>query len=384
MDLSLLLIHYHTPDLAAECVAALRDSLAEPELTGLAAEIVVVDNGSDQPGHEVLTALPVRLVEPGRNLGYAGGIRLGMERAGGDRVVVLNPDVLVRPGCLARLLSELDPPTGTRGADVVGPRFFLDRERRCRIPPTEPRTRTWELCSVLADRGRPWTRPARRIWRRHARRHWLAAEPLRSFSLSGALLAFHRRTWELAGPFDDRLPLYFEEDDWLQRVRRQGLTARYVPAAEAVHLHGRSSAREPRAAEWFERSRDLFRQRWYGSGLTRLLGWLEPGPGQCPTWPSPASLAPDGRPRLPLGAEASPDARDSAGGWIELSPSPRGFPAAGLPLEGVGERWELPASVWRELAPGTYRLQWVDARGRERIARSFSKPPEQTRQGARS
>lgn len=380
MDLSLLIIHYHTPSLAAECVAALRASLAEADLAALDCEIVLVDNGSDPAGRELLASLPVHLVEPGSNLGYAGGLGLAMERSTGERVVVLNPDVLVTPGCLPRLLEELDgvASSSASAADVVGPRFYLDRQCHCRIPPTEPRTRRWELRSVLADRGQPWTRVARRVWRRHALRHWRAVETFDSISLSGALLAFSRSVWERVGPFDPTLPLYFEEDDWLQRVRRRGLVARYVPAAEAVHLHGRSTAEEPRAAAWFAHSREIFRRRWYGGAFSRVLTRMEPGAELRLPWPCTATCAPDGRPRLPLsGISSGPSPASSNPGWVELSPSPRGFPAAALFLRDVSSPagcWELPESVWCDLAPGTYRLQWVDGRGREGVARSFTRP----------
>lgn len=365
MDLSIILVHYHTPALAAEAVARLRESLDEPALRGLASEIVLVDNGSDAAGRELLASLPARRIDPGTNLGYAGGLCRGMEETRGERVVGLNPDVLVGEGCLARLLDEL-----SAGAAVAGPRFFLDRGGRFVIPPTERRTRSWEVLSALADRGAPWTRPARRIWRRHAQRHWRATEPLRTPALSGALLAFSRETWRRAGPFDATLPLYFEEDDWLRRVRRCGLETRYVPDATAVHLHARSTAAEPRAARWFAESRRQFRRRWYGRLFTRMLERLEPGPELVQPWPRPAPRAADGRPRLEL---AGAGAR-TAGGWIELSLSPRGFPAAARRLDVPPAVWEMPEDLWTALDSGTYSLAWVDDAGEERGRWSFAKP----------
>jgi GT2 family glycosyltransferase len=161
MDLAIILVHYHTPELAAEAVEALRRSLGEPALAGISSEIVLVDNGSDTAGRELLDALPVRRIDPGCNLGFGGGINRGVVETVAERSVVLNPDVLVEPGCLTGLLAELET-----GAAVAGPRFYLDRGRRFRIPPTEPRTRLWELFTSLADRGAPWTPRARRVWRR--------------------------------------------------------------------------------------------------------------------------------------------------------------------------------------------------------------------------
>ena len=71
MRLAIVLVHYHTPDLAAAAVAAVR---ADAAAAGLGEpEVVVVDNGSDPAGRAVLAGLAAELVEPGENLGYAGG-----------------------------------------------------------------------------------------------------------------------------------------------------------------------------------------------------------------------------------------------------------------------------------------------------------------------
>lgn len=367
MDLAIILVHYHTPELAAESVRALRSSLDEPALVGLSSDIVVVDNGSDAAGRELLDSLPARRIDPGANLGYGGGVNRGVEESRAERSVALNPDVLVEPGCLARLLAELED-----GAAVAGPCFYLDRGRRFRIPPTEPRTRLWELLSCLADRGDPWTPRTRRVWRRHARRHWLAKTPLRSPSLSGALLAFSRSVWETAGPFDEGLRLYFEEDDWLRRVARLGFETRYVPGAEAVHLHGRSTRAETRSAAWFADSRRRFRRRWYGRAFSALLRRLEPGPELCLPWPRRAPTTGGERPVLPVGKGLR---------WLELSPSPRGFPAVGRAPsasggDGGSDIWEMPEDLWNELNPGTWRAAWVDERGTELGEASFVKRPQ--------
>ncbi|MBV8200259.1 MAG: glycosyltransferase, partial [Acidobacteria bacterium] len=247
-SLAVVLVHYHTPRLAAAAVGALQRDLASGPgaAAGLDVEWLLVDNGSDAAGRELLASLPLRLLEPGRNLGYAGGVNLGVASSRAELVLLMNPDVLVLPGCAAALVDCL-----RAGAAAAGPRFFWDSGRRLLLPPAERRGRGSELLAVLAaSRGGGWAERARRRSRRHCRRHWLAAAPLPSHSLSGSLLAVRRAAWERVGGFDEGFRLYFEETDWLLRLRRAGLPARFVPAAEAVHLYGRSAALEPRAAEW--------------------------------------------------------------------------------------------------------------------------------------
>jgi GT2 family glycosyltransferase len=356
--LSVVFVHFHTPELAARAVAAVRRQAAEPAASGLEVEILVVDNGSDATGRERLAALPAILLEPGANLGYAGGVNLGARHATGEALAFANPDVEPLPGCLPALIDTL-----AAGAGVAGPRLYWDGGRRLLLPPAERRDRASELLDRLATRGEPWVRRARARWRRHARRHWEAAEPLASWHLSGALLAVSRPAWERVGPFDEGYRLYFEETDWLWRAARLGVPVVHQPRAEGVHRYNRSAAGRPEAVAWFEESRRRFGRRWYGATFRRLADAVTGGPGREPDWPPPLAPA-AGPPRFAREGGAAP-------AWVEVSPSAAGYPAAGERLEAGSAGWELPAEVWEDLAPGRYRVTLVDEAGREGAAWSF-------------
>ena len=339
MKLAVILVHYHTPDLLVRSVEALR---ADAATSNLELELVVVDNGSEASGRQFWHGLDLRVIDPGKNLGYAGGARRGVEATTAPRVVVMNPDVLVLPGCLATLLAALD-----QGLAAAGPRFFWDEERRFVLPPTDPVGRVWELLDVLAAGGGFWAVQARRIWRRHALHHLLAEKPVPSHRLSDALIALRRKVWERIGPFDEGYRLYFEETDWLERLRRAGLPACHVPAAQAVHLYAQSTVGEGQAAHWFEESNRRFRQRFFGPLFTRLLEGLaaRAGSGREPDLEEPTASADIAR-------------------W-EISPSPKGYPAATCVAGDPGGRHLLGDDLWARMAPGIYYLRAIDARGRE-------------------
>lgn len=352
-DLAIVLVHYRTPRLLVEACESL---LADVAASGLSAELVVVDNGSEPGDHALWRQLPVRIIVPGENLGYAGGVALGVAETSAPMLLLMNPDVLVRPGCVAALRAALDG-----GADAAGPQFFWERGLRLRLPPTERTGFAAELASLLGRRFPACAAIARRLWRRHAQRHWTAREPIPSFALSGALLAVRREAWRDVGPFDPRYRLYFEEIDWLLRLRRSGGRARFVPQAAAVHLHAQSSQREPRAEAWFAEARRTFRARRFGARRSRWLERLE-GSG-VPRPPSGETLATSGRPPVVDRRRAG---CAEAGGWIEISPFACGYPAAAEPLVSAADRWEMPDEVWRELVFGEVWLRAVTSRGSER------------------
>lgn len=346
MKLGVVLVHYHT---AALAVAAHRALAADLEAVGLEADWLLVDNGSDLAGRELLDTLPVRRLDPGENLGYAGGANLGVRESQADAFFLMNPDVEVLPGCAPALLAAL-----ADGAAAAGPMFYWDHDRRFRLPPTEHRTRRDALLRLAAERGEIFARRARRRWRRHARRYWTAAAPCRGYELSGALLAFRRDAWEALDGFDEGYRLYFEETDFLERLRRDGREARFVPLAEAVHLYAQSTVGEPRSAGWFADSHRRFRRRFYGRAFTTFLEGLSR------LWRPSAVASPQEQKRLGQPA------------WLEVSASPLGFPAAGRRLEGEPS-CELPREILDRLPDGDYFLRAVDEAGAELAAQGLNK-----------
>ncbi|HSS50532.1 MAG TPA: glycosyltransferase family 2 protein [Thermoanaerobaculia bacterium] len=348
MRLAIILVHYHTPGLAAAALEALRADVSGLSLT---IDWLLVDNGSTLEERACLASLPVRRVDPGRNLGYAGGVNRGVAETDAELLLVMNPDVIVLPGCVSALVERLSV-AGT--AAIAGPAFYWDSGRRLLLPPAERRGRREELAAVLARRDAARGARARRRWRRHARRHWQARAPLPSHALSGSLLALTRRAWETVGPFDEGFQLFFEETDWLLRAERKGVPSWYVPAAEAVHLYNQSAGREPRARVWFEESARRFRRLHYGEGFAAAVEALN---GESPPISEASPLLPEG---LDLAGLPFPL-------WVEVSPNPEGFPAAAelLPAPPAG-LWRLPAEIDRRLPVGTVlTVQAADASGRE-------------------
>jgi len=377
--ISVVLVHYRAPELAAEAVALLR---ADCRAAGLDPEVIIVDNGDDAADRQRLGRVEAALLVPGENLGYAGGIDFGVRRARGDVLIFMNPDVLVLPGCIPALVSEI-----AAGADAAGPRFYWDRGARMLLPPAEERSRRVELLGRLAGRW-PWlprrvagtlqaiaARRLRRRWRRHARRHWEAGEPIVAEELSGALLAVSRDAWERVGPFDEEYKLYFEETDWLRRLVRAGGRAVHMPRAGAVHLYDRSASTEPRSSAWFESSRRRFERRWYGLASAALLSWVRrvagPPPDLCAAHAAGGIERPAEAPTIDL--EVPPASRGPF--WVEISPSALGVPAAGerLSPQDGRLRWRLPEEIWSRLAQGCYRLQVTDGAGREIAVRTIEK-----------
>lgn len=370
MRVGVVLVHYRTPELVRTALDALLASerLDSVGLGSAELDLVIVDNGSGPAGRALLESLPARLVTPGGNLGYAGGVNLGFSELsagelrgkGPDVLIAMNPDVVVAPRCLAELLRTL-----ADGAGIAGPRFVWGSDlgdmapdgNPILMPPSDAVGRRNALRHFLAEaKGGSFAHRARAAWRSHAQRHWTATSDLASYALSGALLAVTRDAWSRVGRFDEGYRLYFEETDFLRRAKKLGVPSRYVPTAVAHHGYARSTPKEPQAATWFASSERRFRRRWYGRAFASFLASLAK---RNPPRPNEVDDGAEGEPTL------GPNVR-----WVEISASPLGLPSGGMYLpDGCGADARLldvvPSVVAERSEEMTLYWRTVDVEGRE-------------------
>lgn len=87
-------------------------------------EVIVVDNGSnDNSAKTVAKTYPqVKLVENKRNLGFCVGNNIGISKASGDLIILLNNDVLVDKAWIKEILRKAkNPKIGIIGCKLYYP-----------------------------------------------------------------------------------------------------------------------------------------------------------------------------------------------------------------------------------------------------------------------
>jgi len=98
---SIIILNYNAADLLLDCV----ESIFKTKYNNF--EVIVVDNASKDNSHKKCKEKfnKIRLIENKENLGYCEGNNIGIREAGGDFVVILNPDTRVEPNWLEELLN---------------------------------------------------------------------------------------------------------------------------------------------------------------------------------------------------------------------------------------------------------------------------------------
>lgn len=179
-------------------------------------EVIVVDNAStDGTAAAVREAAPdAQVVSSGGNLGFAGGVNVGVDEATRPLVFLLNPDAEVLPGCVDALRS-------TAG--------------------TQPGWGAWQALVVLPD-GRINTSGGRihplgfgwaGNWGEPATAAPEAPEEV-GFA-SGAAMCLRRTAWEDVGGFDPSYFMYGEDLDVSLRLALRGWGVGIAPAATVSH-----------------------------------------------------------------------------------------------------------------------------------------------------
>jgi GT2 family glycosyltransferase len=187
-------------------------------------EVIVVDNRSADGSVEHLRARWPRaeLVEAGANRGFAGGNNLGIDRARGRHVVLLNNDTRVRPGWLGALVEAADSEAMV-GA-VASKLVYLDR------PGVIQNAGGLILSDGSGgDRGTD----------EEDRGQYDAREEV--FGACGCGVLLTRDMLRDVGAFDDTFFMYYEDTDLSWRMRLRGWRVLYEPAAVIEHVHSGTS-----------------------------------------------------------------------------------------------------------------------------------------------
>ena len=221
--------------------------------------VVVVDNGDRAAAR--LADRPVEVVVTGDNLGFAGGMNVGIRRAlalGAEHVLILNDDVVVEPGFVAPLVGAL---RADERLGVVQPKLLL---------PGEPvRIASMGVALGLDGAGVD-------VAMGESDGPELAADrTIEAFTGGAALLS--ARFLADVGLFDERYFMYYEDVDLSLRGAERGWTYRCVAGSRVVHEGGVSAWHETvrlRTVYLRERNRVWTAVRFRPGGVAARAVWL--------------------------------------------------------------------------------------------------------------
>jgi len=224
---SIIIVTFGEQPYLIECVESLINS------RGVSAEIIVVDNGHVGKEIEIIRGYQqVKIISLSRNLGFAGGCNLGVAASSGDFIVLINPDAVVQPDAISRLVVPLQ--SGV--ADVTTATLVLLKEPN--------------LVNAAGNRIHPcgvsWC---------GSYRHPISEIRRDTYVLlgSGAALSCQRSWWTKLSGFQEEFFAYYEDTDFSLRTSLSGGSILLVK--DAVVGHDYEFARNPSKMFLVDRNR---------------------------------------------------------------------------------------------------------------------------------
>ena len=254
-DLSVVIVSYNVEHYLAACL----DSIPAG-CDGLSVEVFVVDNASPDGSAELVARRfpEAHLLANAENVGFARAVNRALALTRGRYALLLDPDTVVPPSALTRLVKAADrsPEAGLAGPALHDPATG-------ELQPSFRPFPSWRSAFSHNTLAKPFLRllPSPR-WRP------VVDRPTADGWLIGACLLIRRDLLNAIGGLDEKYFLFCEDTDYCRRAIRAKGRLLYTHETSVFHHEGKSAEQERPSAMRLV-------------GLRSLLYYLEgDGPGR--------------------------------------------------------------------------------------------------------
>lgn len=250
MKLSIVILNYNARFFLEICLQSVLEAIQKLE-----AEIIVVDNNSsDESCKMVLDKFPeITLIRNTENLGFSKGNNIGVARATGDYICILNPDTIVQEDCFEDLLEFIETTSnpGIVGCQLIdGKGQFLPESKR-KIP--------YPLVALKKLLGNGASYYASDI---------KANEVAKVDILVGAFMLLKTSVYRQIGGFDEDYFMYGEDIDLCYKALKKGYTNFYFGKTSVIHFKGESTVRDVTYAKRFYKAMQIFYNKHFSQGVS--------------------------------------------------------------------------------------------------------------------
>lgn len=233
--LSIIIVNHNTERLVAVALQSIRPFMQKDW------EIIVVDNAStDNSVKLIKKEFPeVQVIESEKNLGFAGGNNLGINKTQGECVMLLNSDaVFTQQGHLEILLSYLDahPDVAVITPKVVLLNGELDKAAHRGFPTP------WNAFTHYTQLERLFGRLpiASRLFGGYHMTWKSLRAPHEVDACTGAAMIVRKKAMGKVGMLDESFFMYGEDIDWCYRFKQAGWKVVFHPGFTVLHLKNQS------------------------------------------------------------------------------------------------------------------------------------------------
>lgn len=229
-----VIVNFRTHKLTIDCLNSLM-----PELVGLDAKVVVVDNASGDSSSEQIqqwvkktgVSTLIDVIDSPENTGFSGGNNLGINHVNAKYYLLLNSDTLVRSNAITTLLSAAEK---ADLAGLISPRLEW--------PDGEPQESCFKFHTAMSELiSSASTGVVTKLFQKFVVAQAVSNESHYYDWESFACILIKGEVFHEIGLLDDNYFMYYEDVEFCFRAKKKGWKILNVPSAKVVHLRGGSS-----------------------------------------------------------------------------------------------------------------------------------------------
>lgn len=227
-NLSIILVSYNTVAYITRALASVYQETLETSF-----EVIVVDNASTDDSVAVLRQQfpQIKLIESKQNLGFAGGVRLGVAQASGHYLLLLNPDTVILDNAIDKLVkfAQQYPNNGIWGGVTLNNDLSLNSQHAWEKPTFK------NLLFSALGLSKTFNKSA--FFNSANYGDWARDSIKEVDILSGCFFLTTRQLWDQLGGLDVSFFMYAEEADYCLKAKALGYQPIVTPDARIIH-HG--------------------------------------------------------------------------------------------------------------------------------------------------
>lgn len=226
----------------------------EAAIQDIEAEIIVVDNNSSDDSCEMVKQLfpAIQLIENQENSGFSKGNNIGVAKAKGEYLCILNPDTVVAEDTFIKMLqfAESKPDMGIAGCQLIDGtgKFLLESKRQIPTPKVA-------FQKIIGHTKNYYTQTLDR----HSKG--------KTSVLVGAFMFLKHEVYNEVNGFDEDYFMYGEDIDLSYKIIKAGYANYYNGNIIIIHFKGESTLKDAVYAKRFYGAMDIFYQKHFKSNL---------------------------------------------------------------------------------------------------------------------
>lgn len=225
INLSIVILTHNQKEKTIRCLNSIIGLTYDPNI-----EIIIVDNGSSDGSRDSIISLfpKIKYIYNSKNFGVARGRNIGLKKAIGNYLMILDNDTIATEEAIYSLLKLLsnNPEWGLVAPLLLSPKGKIQKSIK-------------EYPSILI-KAKNWLKGRNED-------EFLTkspTEPIEPFYVIGAAQMFSKEIYNFVGGLDEKIFYGPEDVDFCIRVRNAGKKVVFLPSISIIHEWNRSTTRK--------------------------------------------------------------------------------------------------------------------------------------------